>query len=105
MIQAYTTDFAIGVQVMTPTGFGWLLRQQQEVQSGHLHCTGQVAVLQRPDGGRCSMPVDYHVQQSPWLGMTKPLYCVDCPDEVQGAVATSGEMIRYGCFVVTWSAI
>ena len=38
-------------------------------------------------------------------GHDKALYSGDSPDKVQGAVATSGEMIRYGCFVVTWSAI
>ena len=70
--RAYTKGCAFRVQVMTPAGFGWLLRQQQEVQSGRLHCTGQVAVLQRPIWGRCLMPVDYHNQQLPWLGMTKP---------------------------------
>ena len=70
--RAYITGSAFHVQVMTLAGFGWLLRQQQEVQSGRLHCTGQVAVLQRPICGRCPMPIDYHIQRLPGLGMTKP---------------------------------
>ena len=42
---------------------------------------------------------------SAMAGHDKALHFVDWVDELQGAVAISGEMIRYGCFVVTWSAI